>query len=122
VFERLDEIEQTYVDVERQLSDPEVLADQARLVELSKRHAELGEVVRAYRAWRAAREDLDTARQLQREERSAEGRALLDEETASRAWALAISSSSSARPSAERSSRWSWRAVSRSSRAARQAR
>jgi peptide chain release factor 1 len=83
VFERLDEIERTYVDVERQLSDPEVLADQARLVELSKRHAELGEVVRRYRAWRAAREDLETARQLQREERSAEGRALLDEEIAS---------------------------------------
>jgi peptide chain release factor 1 len=83
VFERLDEIERTYVDVERQLSDPEVLADQARLVELSKRHAELGEVVRCYRGWRAAREDLDTARQLQREERSAEGRALLDEEIAS---------------------------------------
>jgi peptide chain release factor 1 len=82
VFERLDEIERTYVDVERQLTDPEVLADQARLVELSKRLAELGEVVRAYRAWRAAHEDLDTARQLQREERSAEGRALLDDEIA----------------------------------------
>ena len=82
MFERLDEIERTYVDVERQLTDPEVLADQARLVELSKRHAELGEVVRRYRTWRAAREDLDTARQLQREERSAEGRALLDDEIA----------------------------------------
>jgi peptide chain release factor 1 len=82
VFERLDEIERTYVDVERQLTDPEVLADQARLVELSKRLAELGEVVRRYRAWRAVREDLDTARQLQREERSAEGRALLEEEIA----------------------------------------
>jgi peptide chain release factor 1 len=83
VFERLDEIERTYRDVEQQLADPEVLADQARLVELSKRLAELGEVVRAYRAWRAARDDLDTARQLQREERSADGRALLDEEIAS---------------------------------------
>ena len=83
MFERLDEIERTYVDVERQLTDPEVLADQGRLVELSKRLAELGEVVRRYRAWRAAREDLDTARQLQREERSAEGRALLDDEIAS---------------------------------------
>jgi peptide chain release factor 1 len=82
VFERLDEIERTYADVERQLTDPEVLADQARLVELSKRLAELGEVVRAYRAWRAAREDLDTAHQLQREERSPEGRALLDDEIA----------------------------------------
>jgi peptide chain release factor 1 len=80
VFERLDEIERTYLDVERQLADPEVLADHARLVELSKRHAELGEVVGAYRAWRAARDDLEAARQLLREERSADGRALLEEE------------------------------------------
>jgi peptide chain release factor 1 len=80
MFERLDEIERTYDEVERQLADPEVIADQARLIELSRRHAELGEVVRAYRAWRSAGEDLVTARQLQREERSADGRALLEEE------------------------------------------
>ena len=77
MFERLDEIERTYDQVERQLADPEVIADQARLVELSRRHAELGEVVRAYRAWRSAGEDLATARQLQREERSADGRTLV---------------------------------------------
>jgi hypothetical protein len=53
MFERLDEIERTYEDVERQLADPEVIADHIRLVELSRRHAELGEVVRAYRAWSA---------------------------------------------------------------------
>ncbi len=80
MFERLNNIETTYLDIERQLSDPAVLADQQRLVELSKRHAELAEVVRAYRAWRSAREDLATARQLLREERSAEGRALLEDE------------------------------------------
>jgi len=82
MFERLDEIERTYEDIERQLAAPEVLADQTRLVELSRRHAELGEVVRAYRAWRSAGDDLVAARQLQREERSADGRALLDEEIA----------------------------------------
>jgi peptide chain release factor 1 len=82
MFERLDEIERTYEDVERQLADPEVLADQGRLVELSRRHAELGEVVRAYRAWRSAGEDLEAARQLLREERTADGRALLEEELA----------------------------------------
>ena len=79
MFERLDEIERTYEDVERQLADPEVLADQVRLVELSRRHAELGEVVRAYRAWRAAGEDLETARPLLREEHSADGKALLND-------------------------------------------
>jgi peptide chain release factor 1 len=83
VFERLDEIEQTYRQIEAQLGDPAVLADQRRFVELSKRYGELGEVVRAYRGLKAAREDLETARQLQREEASAEGRALLDEEIAS---------------------------------------
>jgi peptide chain release factor 1 len=82
MFERLDEIERTYDEVEHQLADPEVIADQARLIELSRRHAELGEVVRAYRAWRSAGEDLATARQLQREERSADGRTLLEEEIA----------------------------------------
>jgi peptide chain release factor 1 len=83
VFERLDEIEQTYRQIEAQLGDPAVLADQRRFVELSKRYGELGEVVRAYRGLKAAREDLETARQLQREEASADGRALLDEEIAS---------------------------------------
>jgi peptide chain release factor 1 len=83
VFERLDEIEQTYTEIEAQLGDPAVLADQRRFVELSKRYGELGEVVRAYRGLKAARDDLDTARQLQREEASAEGRALLDDEIAS---------------------------------------
>jgi peptide chain release factor 1 len=83
VFERLDEIEQTYREIEAQLGDPAVLADQRRFVELSRRYGELGEVVRAYRGLKAAREDLETARQLQREEASAEGRALLDEEIAS---------------------------------------
>src|ERR671915_1652065 len=82
MFERLDEIERTYEDVERQLADPEVIADHTRLVELSRRHAELGEVVRAYRAWRSAGEDLATARELLREERSTDGRALLEEEIA----------------------------------------
>jgi peptide chain release factor 1 len=82
MFERLEEIERTYEDVERQLADPDVIADQGRLIELSRRHAELAEVVRTYRAWRSATDDLATARELQRDERTTEGRALLEEEIA----------------------------------------
>jgi peptide chain release factor 1 len=81
VFERLAETERAYIDLERQLADPVVLADQARFVELSKRYAELGEIVRDYRAWRAATEDLEAARQLAREETDPEARAILTEET-----------------------------------------
>jgi len=82
VFRRLDETEQAYEQIERQLGDPHVLADQPRFVELSKRYAELGEIVRAYRAWKAANEDLAVARQLAQEERGADERALLADETA----------------------------------------
>ncbi|HZD38395.1 MAG TPA: peptide chain release factor 1 [Actinomycetes bacterium] len=78
--QRLDELERTYTSIEDQLGDPTVLADHARFVELSKRYAELGEVVRAYRAWKAARGDLDAGRQLLKEERSADGRAMLEDE------------------------------------------
>jgi peptide chain release factor 1 len=81
VFERLAETERAYIDLERQLADPVVLADQARFVELSKRYAELGEIVRDYRAWRAATEDLEAARQLARTETDPEARAILTEET-----------------------------------------
>jgi peptide chain release factor 1 len=80
VFERLDEIEQSYTSIEEQLSDPAVLADHERFVELSKRYAELGDLVRTYRSWKAARDDLVAGRQLLREERSSEGRAMLEEE------------------------------------------
>src|SRR5918993_1448157 len=82
MFERLDEIERTYEDIERQLADPEVIADHTRLVELSRRHAELGEVVRAYKAWRSATDDLATARELLRDEQSADGKSMLEEEIA----------------------------------------
>jgi peptide chain release factor 1 len=82
VFERLEETEQTYQQIEQQLGDPAVLADQPRFVELSKRYAELGEIVRGYRAWKAASGDLAAARQLAKEEHDPEGRAMLAEEQA----------------------------------------
>ena len=38
---RLDEIEQRYIDLERELSDPEVLADQEKFKSAAKAHADL---------------------------------------------------------------------------------
>jgi peptide chain release factor 1 len=80
VFERLDEIEQTYTSIEDQLADPTVMADHERFIGLSKRHAELGGVVRTYRSWKATRDDMVAGRQLLREERSTDGRELLEDE------------------------------------------
>ena len=48
-----DEIELQYEDVERQLSDPEVIANQSRYKELSQKYTELKEFVEQYRVYKS---------------------------------------------------------------------
>ena len=48
-----DEIEFQYEDVERQLSDPEVVADQAKYKDLTQRYTELKEFVEKYRLFKS---------------------------------------------------------------------
>jgi peptide chain release factor 1 len=52
MFNKLDAIEQMYEDLTRQLSDPELLADQQRYTRVAKQHRELEEVVAKYREYR----------------------------------------------------------------------
>ncbi|ROS78477.1 peptide chain release factor 1 [Cellulomonas sp. PhB143] len=53
-----------HADIERQLADPAVHADAARARRLGRRYAELTQVVTAYRTWRQALDDADTAAEL----------------------------------------------------------
>jgi peptide chain release factor 1 len=64
-LDRLASLENEYETVLIQLSDPEVIADQRRLREVSRRHRELEPVVAAYREYRAVASDLATAREMQ---------------------------------------------------------
>ncbi len=64
MLERLREVNDEYDNIERQLSDPDVLADPDQLRTLSKRHTELGPVVAAYRRHEARRGDRDAACEL----------------------------------------------------------
>ena len=48
-----DEIELQYEDVERQLSDPEVIADQKKYKQLSQKYTELKSFVEMYREYRS---------------------------------------------------------------------
>ena len=64
MFERLQELEDTYVDIERQLADPEVIADSARYTELAKRHGELGDIISTFRRYREVQGDLEAAREM----------------------------------------------------------
>jgi peptide chain release factor 1 len=70
--ERLDQVEQRYDELTRELSRPEVASDPARLRDLGKRHSELHEVVTTYRRYREALRQAEEARTLAKEEKSHE--------------------------------------------------
>ena len=53
-----------YAGLERNMADPAVACDPNAMRRLGRRYAELGRVVSAYRAWRAASADLADARDL----------------------------------------------------------
>ncbi|THA24501.1 peptide chain release factor 1 [Streptomyces sp. RKND-216] len=64
MFEAVEELIGEHADLEKQLADPSVHADQARARRLNKRYAELTPIISAYRAWRQNAEDIDTAREF----------------------------------------------------------
>ena len=58
-----------YADLEAQLADPDVHADQARARELGRRYAELGPLVAAIREQEAVQADLEAAREMAAEDK-----------------------------------------------------
>jgi peptide chain release factor 1 len=64
VLDRLESLEREYEAVLIQLSDPDVIADQGRLRQVSKRYKELDPVIQAYREYRSAAGDADAAMEM----------------------------------------------------------
>lgn len=64
MFEAVEELIGEHADLEKRLADPAVHADQREARRLNKRYAELTPVIAAYRAWKQAGEDIETAREL----------------------------------------------------------
>ncbi len=62
--EKLDGIEARFVDVEHELSVPEVFKDRERYERLSREHAELGKIVAVYREYRKLETELENSREL----------------------------------------------------------
>jgi peptide chain release factor 1 len=79
VLDRLEGLEREYDAVVIQLSDPEVISDQRRLRDVSRRHKELEPVIAAYKDYKAVAADLETAREML-EEADAGDREILREE------------------------------------------
>ncbi|MGH8936678.1 MAG: peptide chain release factor 1 [Acidimicrobiia bacterium] len=65
---RLEEIEAALADVERQLADPGLLADQSRYRDVARRHAGLAPIVEAFHGYRAAEQEMREARDLVEQE------------------------------------------------------
>jgi peptide chain release factor 1 len=64
MFEKLNEVEQRYDELDKLLCDGEVLANREQYLRLSKEHAELRELVETFRVHRATSESLEENKAL----------------------------------------------------------
>jgi peptide chain release factor 1 len=77
MFDRLDDLETELEKLETRLPEIYASGDQAAARVAGRRHAELREIVDAYRAYKATRDDLEAARELLHQAESGDDRELL---------------------------------------------
>jgi peptide chain release factor 1 len=72
LIDRLDGIARRYREIEAEMGRPEVASDHAQLTRLAREQRALRDMVQTYEAYRKARQELESARELQKNERDAE--------------------------------------------------
>lgn len=72
MFDKLNSIEEKYVDLERLLSSPEIISDQNQYQKHAKALADLQEIVNVYREYKKVSNDLEDAQGLVNEEQDPE--------------------------------------------------
>jgi peptide chain release factor 1 len=72
VIDRLDGIARRYREIEAEMGRPEVASDHAQLTKLAREQRALRDTVQTYEAYRKARQEFDSARELQKNERDSE--------------------------------------------------
>jgi peptide chain release factor 1 len=75
VIDRLDGIARRYREIEAEMGRPEVASDHAQLTKLAREQRALRDTVQTYDAYRKAQQDVESARELQKNERDTAGRA-----------------------------------------------
>jgi peptide chain release factor 1 len=80
LFEKLQQIEGRYEDMNRELSSPEVHDDSARYQKVAKAHSELGEIVAKYREWKEIAKGIEESKQLLAESDDAEMKQMAHDE------------------------------------------
>jgi peptide chain release factor 1 len=79
-------IEQRFADLERQMSDPDVIGDRERAAAVGREYRQLRDAAALARKWRRARSDEEGARELVDEGDEEGARELLDAARAEREW------------------------------------
>ena len=79
MFDKLEAVEKRFEELDRQLADPEIIARRSEFQKLSKEHADISELVPAYREYKKVTADLDANKELL-EEKDPELKAMAREE------------------------------------------
>lgn len=82
MLEKLQSLEKKYEDLNLQMSDPAILADQNTYKQLAKAHGELEPIVHKYREYREVLDQLEDAEVMLREPQEADFAEMLKEEIA----------------------------------------
>jgi peptide chain release factor 1 len=80
MFERLDQLESRYQDLERSLASPEVISDSAKYQKTAKAHSELTLVVEKYREYKDLKRGIEESKAVLADEKDPEMRAYAQEE------------------------------------------
>ncbi len=80
LFDKLDKVVDRYNEIERQMAEPDVLAQHTRLTELAQERMELSELVETYQTYSRSRDELAQAEEMQSLEEDEEMAALAAEE------------------------------------------
>jgi len=81
MFDRLEQLEQRYEELSRQLSDPAIVNDQENYRKVSKQHRDLEETVEKFRQYRTLKQGIEDAKAMLLES-DADIRAMAEEELA----------------------------------------
>jgi peptide chain release factor 1 len=68
MFERLEEVEEKYLDLEKMLGDPRVASNPAQYQRYAKEHSAMGKLVETYRRYREVKEQIANNTELMRDE------------------------------------------------------
>jgi peptide chain release factor 1 len=80
MLEKLQSLEDKYQELNEQLSQPEIIADQARYQKYAKAHSGLTDIVTAYREYKSVLQQLADTREMLEQDQDEEFRQMLTEE------------------------------------------